>query len=373
MTLKPLAGVRVLDLTAFPPGALCTVMLADLGAEVIRIEPPALKGKPSLVLGQMALSRGKRSITLDRRNPAANDVLKRLVASADVVVESAKPKSKEALAFSYEHARAANPRIVWCALTGFGQDGPYAEQGGHDLSFLAHSGLLAALSHEFPWHPAIMLAAQTGAASCVIGIQGALLERERTGEGAFVDVSLSEASTWLLSGGINPLSDKPLPVPVAPDRRAYVCADGRYVVTTSSEPRTWSALVDALGLPEALKETLHKPDPDGAVTQAVAEVFRQRPAAEWIERLATSGAAVHIVNRGKDLLDDPHVKMRGAVVQAGGVPVPASPVRIIAPDGTRSATATDAPSAVGQDTDDVLASAGFAADEIAALYAAELI
>jgi crotonobetainyl-CoA:carnitine CoA-transferase CaiB-like acyl-CoA transferase len=373
MTVKPLAGVRVLDLTAFPPGALATVMLADLGAEVIRVEPPALRGKPSLVIGQVAMSRGKRSITLDRRNPASGEVLKRLVAAADVVVESAKPRSKEALAFTYDHARAVNPRIVWCAFTGFGQDGPMADQGGHDLGFIAHGGLLAALSHDFPWHPAIMLAAQQGAASCVIGIQGALMERARTGQGAFVDVSLSEAATWMLTGGVNALSDKPIPVPVAADRRVYRCADGRYVAVTSSEPRTWSAFVDALGLPEALKETLHKPDPDGAITKQVADIFIQRPAAEWIERLATSGAAVHIVNNAKDLLDDPHIKARGSVVEVAGVPVPASPIRIIAADGAKSATATEAPHTVGQDTDDVLASAGFSPAEIAALKDAELI
>src|SRR5579864_7467156 len=153
MTLNPLSGVRVLDFTAFPPGAVCTVMLADLGAEIIRVESPAQKGKTSLVIGQVALSRGKRSMTLDLRNSAAADVLRRLAVTVDVIVENAKPGSMEERGFGYTHARAANPRIIWCAITGFGQSGPYADHAGHDLSYLAHSGLLGALASGQPSLP----------------------------------------------------------------------------------------------------------------------------------------------------------------------------------------------------------------------------
>ncbi len=150
-TLKPLTGIRVLDFTAFPPGGACTVMLADLGADVIRIESPAQKGKPSMVIGQMSLSRGKRSMTLDLRNSASNGILRRLAASVDIIVENARPGSMEERGFGYSHARAANPGLIWCAITGFGQTGPYAEHAGHDLSYLAHSGLLAAMSGDQIW------------------------------------------------------------------------------------------------------------------------------------------------------------------------------------------------------------------------------
>ena len=193
--LEPLAGIRVLDFTAFPPGGSCTVMLADLGAEIIRVESPAQKGKPSLVVGQIALSRGKRSMTLDLRNRASAEVLRRLAATVDVIVENAKPGSMQERGFGYTHARAANPRIIWCAITGFGQSGPYAGHAGHDLSYLAHSGLLGALNPEQPWQPSMSLALQAGAFSAVVGIQAALLQRAQSGEGAFIDVSLSEAAT----------------------------------------------------------------------------------------------------------------------------------------------------------------------------------
>jgi alpha-methylacyl-CoA racemase len=370
--LMPLAGIRVLDFTAFPPGGACTVMLADLGAEVIRVESPSLKGKPSLVVGQVALSRGKRSITLDMRNPASSGVLLRLAASVDVVVENARPGAMEERGFGYRQAQAANAGIIWCAITGFGQTGPYAEHAGHDLSYLAHSGLLGALSAEQPWHPSMSLSLQAGALSAVIGIQSALLRRVQSGEGGFIDLSLSEAASWLLTCGIRPLSTAPLALPATPDRRLYACVDGRLVAVACAEPRTWGALCDGLGVPE-FKAHLHKPEFAAATTQALAAIFMTRPAAEWVERLAPTGAAVTIMNHGAQLLDDPQVKARGSIADVAGTPVPASPVRLTAIEGSPTTTATAAPHLVGDDTDAVLKAAGFSASEIETYTAEKLI
>ena len=372
MSFLPLAGVRVLDFTALPPGGFCTVVLADLGAEVIRVEPPAQKGSPSLVVGQVALSRGKRSLSLDLRNPASSEVLRRLARNVDVVVENARPGAMEARGFGYSHARAENPGLVWCALTGFGQTGPYAEAGGHDLSYLAHSGLLGALAPDLPWHPGISLSLQAGALAAVTGIQGALLQRARTGEGVFLDISLSEAATWLLSCGVNPLSEKPYAIPASPDRRLYACADGRFVAVASAERRTWDALCDALGLPD-LKATLHKPDQAEQAAQVLADVFRAQPAQAWIERLAGSGATVTIVNHAAAVLDDPQVRARGTVVECAGVPVPASPLRVLGGGASRSETALGAPPKVGDDTEALLSAAGFSAAELQALAEAAII
>jgi alpha-methylacyl-CoA racemase len=370
--LKPLSGMRVLDFTAFPPGGACSVLLADLGADVVRVESPAQKGKPSLVVGQVALSRGKRSMTLDLRHPAASKVLRRLAASVDVIVENAKPGSMEERGFGYRQARAENPRIVWCAVTGFGQDGPYAGHAGHDLSYLAHSGLLGALSAEQPWHPGLPLALQAGALCAVVGIQAALLRRTQSGEGAFIDLSLSEAATWFLGCGIRPLSERPLILPATPDRRLYACADGRFVAVACSEPRTWGALCDQLGVPQ-FKPHLHQPEPAAATTEALAALFRTQTAAEWVERLAPAGAAVTVMNHAAQLLDDPQIRARGTVVESAGTPVPANPVRLSTPQGLRTGTATAAPHAVGADTADVLAAAGFSPGEIAALAAEAVI
>ncbi len=372
MSFQPLAGVRVLDFTAMPPGGFCTVSLADQGAEVIRVEAPADKGKPSLVVRQFALSRGKRSITLDQRNPASIEILRRLARSVDVVVETAKPGAMEARGFGYSQARAENPRLIWCSITGFGQTGPYAERPGHDLSYLAHSGLLGALKSDLPWQPDISLSLQAGALAAVIGIQGALLQRERTGEGCHLDISLSEAATWLLTCGINPLSDRPYAIPASPDRRLYECADGRFVAVASAERRTWDGLCDGMGLTD-LKPALHQVEQAAHAAQALAGAFRTRPAAEWVERLSAAGAAVTLVNHASQLLDDPQVQARGSVVRCADTPAPANPVRLMGPDGSRSQTNVTPPVLVGDDTAAVLTSAGFTDSEIADLGAAGLI
>jgi crotonobetainyl-CoA:carnitine CoA-transferase CaiB-like acyl-CoA transferase len=372
MTLKPLSGVRVLDFTFLPPGGACTVMLADLGADIIRVESPAQKGRPSMVIGQVPLSRGKRSITLDQRNPAANAILARLAASVDVVVENSMPGSMEARGFGYSHARAANPRLIWCAMTGFGQDGPNAAHAGHDMSYVAHSGMLGALSADMPWQPATMLSVPAGAQTAVIGIQAALLQRVASGEGAFLDISLSESMGWFLTCAINPFSDNPYMLLGTPDRRVYGCGDGRYIAVASAEPRTWGALCDGLGLPE-LKDRLHKADLAADTTAKLAQAFLACPAAEWVERLAPAGAAVTLVNRAKEVLDDPHIRARGSIVDCAGVPTPVNPVRLSTADGQKGEMALSPPHLVGQDNADVLTAAGFAAEEIEKLEAEGVI
>jgi len=371
-TLRPLAGIRVLDFTAFPPGAACTIMLADLGADVIRIEPPAQKGKPSLVIGQLALSRGKRSITVDLRNPTGIETILRLASNADVVVENAKPGSMAERGYGYPQARKVNSRLIWCAITGYGQDGPHAGHSGHDLNYLAHSGLLGALTEDRSWHPAMSLAAQAGALAAVIGIQGALLERHRTGEGAFVDQSISEAATWLLSAGLKPLSEQPFLLPESADRHLYLCSDGRYVAIACAEPRTWETLCDGLELPE-IKPFLHKLEHTDMAVKTIGEKFMRRPAAEWVGLLAPRGAAISIFNHAAQLLDDPQVRARGSVTVTEAGPVPSNPVRILTPSGSCTATAAAAPHQIGADTTDVLLTSGFLKTEIEELLSAGVI
>jgi alpha-methylacyl-CoA racemase len=361
--LRPLAGLRVLDFTAMPPGGACTVMLADLGADIIRVESPSQKGKPSLVIGQVALSRGKRSMTLDMRHPSATDILMRLFATVDVVVENAKPGSMQARGFGYDQARAQNPLIIWCAITGFGQSGPYADHAGHDLSYVAHSGLLDALSTELPWHPGSMLAIPAAAQAAVIAIQAALLHSKTANEGAFLDISLSEAAGWFLTCGVNALSDNPYKITASPDRRLYRCADGRFVAVASAEPRTWDALCEGMGLPE-LKPALHQAANAAEVEATLGATFATRPAAQWVEHLAGRGAAITIVNSASQIVDDPHVMERGSVVDCAGAKIPASPIRIQSPDGGKSGTVTSPPHKVGDDTQDILMSAGFSIEEI---------
>ncbi len=372
MALKPLSGIRVLDFCVMPPGASCTVLLADLGAEVIRVESPRLKGSPSVIFGQVQLSRAKRSITLDLKSEKAPEILARLAATTDVIVENFPPGYMDGRGFGYDQAKTARPDIIWCAITGFGQSGPYAERPAHDLSFMAHCGLLGGLSAEQPWHPGMSIALQAGALAAVISIQSALIERGRSGQGSFIDTSLSEAGTWMLTAGVNPLSEDPYLLSPTPDRRLYQCADGRFVAVASAEPRTWTALCEGLGLPE-LKDQLFNWDDAAAAEQKLAAIFATRDAAEWAETLSPLGAAVTVLNHGSQIIDDPQVKARGTVVEVAGCPCPASPVRLTSTGGEQTGTVTAPPHMVGDDTADVLASAGFATDEIAALEAEGLV
>jgi crotonobetainyl-CoA:carnitine CoA-transferase CaiB-like acyl-CoA transferase len=367
MQIKPLQGVRVLDLTFLPPGGYCTVQLADLGADVIRVESPGLSGKPSLVVGEVGLSRGKRSMTLDLRHEKGNDVLRRLVLASDVLVENMMPGRMEARGFGYPQAVAAGSRIIWCSITGFGQEGPYSDRAGHDLSYAGHAGLLGALSRELPWHPAAMLSVPIGAMLATTGILAALAERDRTGNGCQLDISLADAAAWLLAGSGSALTDSVVRIPEGPDRRMYACSDGRFVSVAAAEPRTWAALCKGLDTPD-LADKLGVTGAEAAqVTERLAAVFRQRPAAEWLELLGPMGAAVNAVNVGPEIVDDPHNRARGTFVEVAGKAVPANPIRVCDSKGSSSWTALDEPPSVGQHTSDVLAEAGFAPEEIDAL------
>lgn len=240
--MRALAGIRVLDLTRFPPGAYCTVLLADLGADVVRIDAPGANAM--LFGGSTGIGRGKRSVAVDFRHADYEEVLRRLVAHADVVVDNARPGSLDEHGYGPKQATEEHPSLIWCSITGFGQDGPYASWPGHDLTYLAHSGLLSAL-YDLPWHPQTVVAVPTGALMAVAAITTALFDRERTRRGAHLDVSLAESATWLLSGVEGHLSDSGWTIPLSPARHLYQCGDGRWVATAADEPRVDSAVQGA--------------------------------------------------------------------------------------------------------------------------------
>jgi alpha-methylacyl-CoA racemase len=217
-----LGGIRVLDLTRYPPGGYCTVMLSDLGADVCRIEAPG----PRPPMGSIGLNRGKRSRGLDLRHRRGFEVLRRLASWADVLVENERPGSMDERGFGYTDAAREIPSLIWCSISGYGQEGPYAQWSGHDLSYAAHSGLLFAVNPGLPWHPESMIAIPAGALMAVIGILAALRERDRTGTGCQLDISISESATWQLAATDGEINGDHRSIPAGPDRRLYECADG---------------------------------------------------------------------------------------------------------------------------------------------------
>lgn len=376
----PLAGVRVLDLSRLYPGAFCTLLLADLGADVVKVEAPG-SGDPIRLIGapgqfnaaHVALNRGKRSLALDLRAPRAGDVLRRLVAAADVVVESHRPGQLEKLGLGSDDLLPANPRLVWCSITGFGTTGPNAQAPGHDLTYLGHSGLLASLAEGPATPPAVTVAVPMAASMAAVGILAALHDATRTGRGRRVDANMVDSAMWPLGEDLARAANAPAPGwPPFASRSVYTCADGREVTLTASEPRSWATLCEALDLPELAGHQLGV-DEERAIAR-LTEVFRTKPAAEWLASPGLAGG-VGPVRSAPELLDDPQVVERRSVVPlaGSGARVLASPVRFDGELGDEASHGATDPPELGADTDDVLAAAGFDTDEIAGLRAEGVI
>jgi alpha-methylacyl-CoA racemase len=356
---QPLTGVTVLDLAPLPPGSYCTVLLADLGANVIRVEAPTGRRYE----GPVGLNRGKRSVAVDQRHPRGQEVLRQLAAHADVLIEHERPGSMDEHGFGYSHAAVELPALIWCSLSGYGQDGPYAKWGGHDLSIAAHSGLLTAVNPDLPWYPQQILPIPIGALMASVGILAALRERDRTGVGCQLDISLSESATWVLSSTDDALKPTRRGIPTGPDRHLYECAEGTWIAVTAAEPRSWNALCGAVGLADLI-DTLHQwQDPD-AVTERLASTFQQRRADEWVAQLGPLGASVVRVNRGEELRHDPQIAARGVFQSVGDVQVPRSPIRIRDGKDERPRPDTYEPHTAGADTRAVLEEAGLDAATI---------
>ncbi len=290
MTAQPLAGLRVLDFAHLLPGELVTYWLAALGADVIKVERPGtqrLLGIDEQHPYRAALNRGKRSIVLNLKREADREIARRLIAWADVLVEGFRPGVMERLGLGYEAARALNPRLIYCSISGFGQEGPDRLRPGHDNVYLALAGLLASHRDEngvprlFP----VQLADVGGGTfPALVGILTALWQRERTGEGTYIDVSMLEgALAWAylllpsLQGGPNVqlwldgLSGR------LPCYGVYETADGRYLALGALEPHFWAAFCNAVARPEWRGRAY-----DASLRDEVAALFRSRPLAAWI-------------------------------------------------------------------------------------------
>ena len=373
---RPLAGLRVLDLSRMFPGAFCTLMLADLGAEVIRVEPPdgndPVRGMPG---GLAAYQRGKRSLALDLKQAAAADVVRRLLEHVDVVVvETALPRPLLEAGISYESAAAARPELIWCAIPAFGRGSPYASRSGHDIAFLGYSGILALMAGStVPATPDFVLASPIAALLGCIGILAAVAERDRTGVGRMVESTLVDSTMWVIGEQIARVAGGgQAGWGEAASRRAYRAADGKMITLSAAEPRTWSAFCTGLDRPD-LEPRLHS-DAAGqdALREELAAIFATRTAAEWVTYFDGTAAAVGPVLTVEDILVDEHVVARGSIVDLGRnsddqLLALRPPLRAYAPDGSEIAPALDPPPALGADTDELLRGAGFTADEVDAL------
>jgi crotonobetainyl-CoA:carnitine CoA-transferase CaiB-like acyl-CoA transferase len=389
-----LADVRVLDLTRLLPGGFCSLLLADLGADVVKVEdtglgdyvrwaPPYYGDDSRHALGTrsalyLALNRGKRSIRLDLKQEAGRDALLRLVREFDVVLESFRPGVLDRLGCGYGAMREANPRIVYCPITGYGQSGPFTQRAGHDLNYLALIGLLGLTGEPTgrPVQPAGQIAdVGGGALMAAIGVLAALRERDRSGEGQLVDVSMADgALSWLAMVAAAYLCDGRVPRRGAEQLTGgFVCylpyeaADG-WVTCGALEPKFWQRFCEATGHPELIDKQFEPPGSEA--WRRIADVFRSRTREEWRAFNDEHDAMIEPVLDLDEALASALVREREMVVEVDQPEL--GPVRLLASPLKLSRTPADptrpAP-ALGEHTEDVLREAGFDEEEVGSLLA----
>ena len=378
----PLAGLTVLDLTRLLPGGYCTLLLADLGAEVLKVEEPGrgdyIRWTPPMVEGESAahraLNRGKRSITLNLRTPMGIDLLRRLVQRSDMLVESFRPGVMDRLGVGFESLSADNPALIYCAITGYGQDGPYRDLPGHDINYIGYGGILAMSADRDgdPVLPGVQIGDLGGGMLGAIGILAALVERASTGRGRFVDASMLDgvvswlsvhAAAFLATNEAPAAGHGPLTGGLA-CYRVYRTADGRSLTVGALEPRFWRTLCEALDCSDLIDDQFGAPERQSEMARRLQSIFESKARDEWMERLRDVPACVGPVNDLAEALEDPQVRARGMVAEVDGRPVgPGRPLRF---SGSFDLPFRRAPG-LGEHTAEVLAAIGVTDDELKAL------
>ncbi|HLT02693.1 MAG TPA: CaiB/BaiF CoA-transferase family protein [Geminicoccaceae bacterium] len=329
-----LEGIRVVDLSLFLPGPAMTQTMADHGAEVIKVEPlPA--GEPCRAIGARRdgvtvwfanTHRGKKSLTLNLKTPEGVEALLRLAETADVFVEAFRPGVVDRLGVGYRAVAARNPRIVYVSISAYGQSGPYAQLPAHDLAVEAMSGVLSVNVgwDDRPWNPAIQAADMLASHIALSGVLMALLRRERTGKGDYLDIALLDALIAAMPNNYGPpMAEKRDPVPKDERSwggnamfRVYETKDGRFVALGGSEIKFATNLLTALGLPDLIELCKLPPGPgQQPVREFLEATFRTRTQAEWVAWMADKDVAFAPVKTLREGLDDPQVRHREMVVE----------------------------------------------------------
>lgn len=387
--MLPLEGLKILDLSRLAPGPFCSMMLGDLGADVLLIEaPPEGKMGAMAVLGRGAdaekvaaynvLARNKRSLVLNLREQEAREIFYKLADDADVVLEGFRPGVVKRLGVDYETLIKRNPRLVYCSLSGFGQTGPYSNLVGHDINYISVGGALGMIGWpgQPPTIPANVIADFAGGGlHAAFGILAALMGREKTGKGQYVDIAMSDGVLALLAsfvgpvlmGGESPGRGTNLLNGSVPHYNVYECADGGWISIGSLEPHFFVNLCKALGCEQFIPRQ-YDPSAREEIRAYFETKFREKPRDEWFRILSETDICAGPIYSLREALDDPHNRARGMVVEVDHPTLGKIPHLGIATklSETPGSVRTTAP-LPGQHTDDVLASLGFDATAVAAL------
>ncbi|MEO7854019.1 MAG: CaiB/BaiF CoA-transferase family protein [Rubrivivax sp.] len=377
--MGPLQGLRVIELASIGPGPMCAMLLADQGADVIRIDrvEPSGLGVPIDKRFEVT-GRSRRSVALDLKAPAGRDAVLRLIDHADVLIEGFRPGVAERLGLGPADCHARNARLVYGRMTGFGQSGPLAQAAGHDLNYIALTGALHAIGPgpaEGKPVPPLNLVGDYGGGSLYLafGLMAALFERQASGRGQVVDAAMVDGAGSLMSifygmrasGAWKDQRASNLLDGGAPFYDTYETADGRHVSIAALEPKFFAELVQRLGVDERFVKLQHDRSQWPQMRAAIAATVRGKTRDEWCALLEGSDACFAPVLGIDEAPAHAHARSRGAFIDLDGVVQPAP-----APRFDRSVADTPRPApVVGAHTDQVLVEAGLRADEIAALHA----
>ncbi|CEE02813.1 alpha-methylacyl-CoA racemase [Caldibacillus thermoamylovorans] len=338
----PLQSIRVLDLSRLLPGPFCTMLLADFGAEVIKIEAPELGDyarhyEPKIDENSVmfhSLNRNKKSVTLDLKTDEGKDQFLQMVGKADVVVESFRPGVMKRLGLDFPVLEKINPRLIYCAISGYGQTGPYAEMPGHDINYISYAGLLELMGEKDgkPIVPAVQVADLAGGAyPAVTGILLALLEREKSGKGQFIDISMMDGVISLLQSTLPNYLMKNIPSKRGEQMlsgglacyEVYQTKDGRWLAVGALEMKFWRIFCQKLGKPEWIP-LLNEPDEvQYKLKHDIQTVMYTKTLAEWMDIFEDAEACVSPVLTFAELVNHPQVQARKMfeAIEQDGIPV----------------------------------------------------
>ncbi len=394
-----LEGIKVLDFCRNAPGMFATMILADLGADVLMIERPMDETRASyerIVSGIEtpederrhasfnALQRNKRSIALNLKEPEALEVFRRLAADADVVVEGFRPGVVDRLGVGYEQVKQINPRAIYCSVSGYGQTGPYSQMAGHDINYISFAGALGLIGDSPDGKPVIplnLIADYAGGGLCgAVGILAALMAREKTGRGQYVDIAMTEGVLYMLCGAIGDALAQGYNATRGSDRlnggspfyNVYRTADGKYFSIAAIEPWFWENLCRAIGREDMIPHQQAGDEKRAEIAATLDAVFLTKTRDEWFETLRNANISVGKVYDLDEALSDPQALERGMVVELDEPGV--SEGRVIQPGIPFHLSETPGKvrhpgSVTGQHTMEVLAALGYTPIQVDGLLA----
>lgn len=368
----PLGGLRVVEVGSIGPGPFCAMLLADLGADVVRVDRTrgaALVG-PNADFRTEVMHRGRRSVGVDLKHPRGREVVLELAARADILIEGFRPGVTERLGIGPEECAAANPRLVYGRMTGYGQDGPLAQAVGHDINYVAQSGVLAMIGRSGqPPTPPLSLAGDFGGGGMILalGVLAAVWEAQRSGRGQVVDAAMVDGSallaaafhgfvsngTWDVARGTNIVDSG------APFYDAYETADGKWLAVGAMEQHFYADLLEILEIDPATLPAQNDRAQWPAMKKVFADAVRSRTRDEWVERAAGRGCVSPVLDV-EESWSDPHNVARGTFVEIAGVTQPAPQPRF-----SRTPAYVDSPPpAPGENTREALSGWGLPEQQI---------